>query len=196
MNFFGRIKNIFNNKEKRMENLISFLIILVITLIVINKILKQDDNNKEIVDYTNETGVELATSNYSSGNVSSEFEKKLENILGKINGVGKVSVLLTYSESSSIVPIYNISQSTSTTEEKDTSGGTRTITSEDNKKDVITDSSSNIVTEKQIMPKIEGAIITAQGVKDSNTKANIISAVEAVTGLANHKIQVFEMGDE
>lgn len=196
MNFFGRIKNMFNNKEKRIENLISFLIILVITLIVINKILKQYNNNKESVDYTNEIGVELATSNYYSGSISSEFEKKLENILGKINGVGKVSVLLTYSESSSIVPIYNTSQSTSTTEEKDTSGGTRTITSEDNKKDVITDSSSNIVTEKQIMPKIEGAIITAQGVKDSNTKANIISAVEAVTGLANHKIQVFEMGDE
>ncbi len=196
MNFLGRIKNIFNNKEKRMENLISFLIILVITLIVINKILKQDNNNKENVDYTNEIGVELATSNYSSGSISSEFEKKLENILKKINGVGDVSVLLTYSESSSIVPIYNTSQSTSITEEKDTSGGTRTITSEDNKKDVITDSSSNIVTEKQIMPKIEGAIITAQGVKDSNTKANIISAVEAVTGLANHKIQVFEMGDE
>ncbi len=196
MNFLGRIKNIFNNKEKRMENLISFLIILVLTLIVINKILKQDNNNKENVDYTNEIGVELATSNYSSGSISSEFEKKLENILKKINGVGDVSVLLTYSESSSIVPIYNTSQSTSITEEKDTSGGTRTITSEDNKKDVITDSSSNIVTEKQIMPKIEGAIITAQGVKDSNTKANIISAVEAVTGLANHKIQVFEMGDE
>lgn len=196
MSFLERIKNIFNNKEKRMENLISFLIILVITLIVINKILKQNDNNKEIVDYTNQTGVELANSNYSSESVSDEFEKKLEKILEKINGVGKVSVLLTYSESSSIVPIYNISQSTSTTEEKDTSGGTRIITSEDNKKDVITDSSSNIVTEKQIMPKIEGAIITAQGAKDANTKSNIIAAVEAVTGLANHKIQVFEMGDE
>ncbi len=194
MIFLEKIKNIFNNKEKRMENLISFLIILVITLIVINKILKEDDNNKEIVDYTNETGVELASSN--SENFSNDFEKKLENILGKIDGVGKVSVLLTYSESSSIVPIYNTSQSTSTTEEKDTSGGTRTITSEDNKKDVITDSSSNIVTEKKVMPKIEGAIITAQGVKDSNTKSNIIAAVEAVTGLANHKIQVFEMGDE
>ena len=121
---------------------------------------------------------------------------KLENILTKINGVGKVSVLLTYSESSTVVPIYNISQSTSTTEEKDTSGGTRTITSEDNKKDVITDSSSNIVTEKQIMPKIEGAIITAEGAKDANIKSNIIVAVEAVTGLANHKIQVFEMGGD
>lgn len=198
MKFFQKIKNIFNNKEKRMENLISFLIILVITLIVINKIIKEDDTSKEINDYKNEAGVELATSKSVSqnNNFSNEFEKKLENILEKINGVGKVSVLLTYSESSSIVPIYNTSQSTSTTEEKDTSGGVRTVISEDNKKDVITDASSNIVTEKQVMPKIEGAIITAQGANDSNIKSNIISAVEAVTGLANHKIQVFEMGDE
>ena len=44
------------------------------------------------------------------------------------------------------------------------------------------------------MPVIEGAIITAQGAKDSNVKSSIVSAVEAVTGLAVHKIQVFEMG--
>ncbi len=195
MDFFSRIKNIFNNKEKRVENLISFLIILVITLIFINKILKGDEKKAE-VDYTNESGVELALDNDEINVSYNEFEMKLENILTKINGVGKVSVLLTYSESSTVVPIYNISQSTSTTEEKDTSGGTRTITSEDNKKDVITDSSSNIVTEKQIMPKIEGAIITAEGAKDANIKSNIIVAVEAVTGLANHKIQVFEMGGD
>ncbi len=193
MAWIERIKNIFCNKEKRVENLVSFLIILIITLIFINKILKDDDSTKK-TDYVNETGVELA----SSENVktsSDELEKKLENILKKVNGVGNVSVLLTYSESGSVIPIYNISQSTSTTEEKDTSGGTRTIVSEDNKKDVITDSSSNMVTEKKVMPKIEGAIITAQGAKDPNIKSNIISAVEAVTGLANHKIQVFEMGE-
>lgn len=195
MDFFSRMKNIFNNKEKRVENLISFLIILVITLIFINKILKGDEKKKE-VDYTNQSGVELALDNDEINVSYNDFEMKLENILTKINGVGKVSVLLTYSESSTVVPIYNISQSTSTTEEKDTSGGTRTITSEDNKKDVITDSSSNIVTEKQIMPKIEGAIITAEGAKDANVKSNIIVAVEAVTGLANHKIQVFEMGGD
>ena len=149
MAWIERIKNIFCNKEKRVENLVSFLIILIITLIFINKILKDDDSTKK-TDYVNETGVELA----SSENVktsSDELEKKLENILKKVNGVGNVSVLLTYSESGSVIPIYNISQSTSTTEEKDTSGGTRTIVSEDNKKDVITDSSSNIVTEKKVI---------------------------------------------
>ena len=191
MAWVERIKNIFSNKEKRVENLVSFLIILIITLIFINKILKEDDTTKK-TDYVNETGVELA----SSDNVktsSDELEKKLENILKKVSGVGNVSVLLTYSESDSIIPVYNVSQSTSTTEEKDTSGGTRTIVSEDNKKDVITDSSSNIVTEKKVMPKIEGAIVTAEGAKEPNIKSNIISAVEAVTGLANHKIQVFKM---
>lgn len=191
MKFLERVKNIFTNKEKRVENLVSFLVILVITLIFINKIL-QNDTVKTDDDYKNEIGVELA----SSEPITNDLETKLENILSQISGVGKVSVLLTYSESSSIVPIYNSSQSTSTTEEKDTSGGTRTITSEDNKKDVITDSSSNIVTEKQIMPKIEGAIVTAQGAKNSEIKSNIILAVEAVTGLGNHKIQVFEMGED
>ena len=44
------------------------------------------------------------------------------------------------------------------------------------------------------MPVIEGAIITAQGASNANVKSSIVSAVEAVTGLAVHKIQVFEMG--
>lgn len=40
---------------------------------------------------------------------------------------------------------------------------------------------------------MEGAIITAEGASSSEVKANIVQAVEAVTGLASHKIQVFEM---
>ena len=190
---FEKIKKIFTNKEKRIENLVSFLIILVITLIIVNKIL---NNKKENNDFTNQTGVELATSTKTESENENDLEKRLENILEKINGVGKVSVLITYSESSTVVSIYNVNSSTSIIEEKDTSGGTRTTETENNQKDVITDSSSNIVTEKVIMPSIEGAIITAQGANDSNVKNNIISAVEAVTGIATHKIQVFEMGDD
>lgn len=51
------------------------------------------------------------------------------------------------------------------------------------------------VTQSVITPKIEGAIITAVGAKDSNIKANIVQAIEAATGLATHKIQVFEMAN-
>ena len=189
-----KIKNIFTNKEKRVENLISFLIILIITLIVINKILKSDDEPKE--DYKNEIGVELATISNNSNFSDDNLEKRLEKILEKIEGVGKVSVSITYSEASSIVPVYNINSSTSTTEETDTSGGTRKVQNEKKQKDIITDSGSNIITEKILSPKIEGAVITAKGASDGKVKSNIIDAVTAVTGIPAHKIQVFEMGDD
>ena len=45
-----------------------------------------------------------------------------------------------------------------------------------------------------VSPKIEGAVITAQGASNIEVKSNIILAVEAVTGIGSHKIQVFEMG--
>lgn len=191
-----KIKKIFENKEKRIENLISLLIILVITLIVINKILDTGGNNvnseKESFDIQNEVGVELAKNNRDL--VSTDLEKRLENILSKISGVGNVSVLLTYKESQALVPIYNINSSTSTVEEKDTSGGSRITETENMQKDVVTvTGDSNIITEKCITPIIEGAIITASGADDINIKCNIISAVEAVTGIAVHKIQVFKM---
>lgn len=184
-----KIKKIFFDKEKRVENLIAFLIILVITLIIINKILKDD---KKENDVQNSVGVELAQE--ENIDYSNNLERRLEEFLSKIDGVGDVSVLITYSEGSSIVPIYNINSSVSTTEETDTSGGKRRVETETNEKNIVTDSKSNIVTEKTVMPVIEGAIITAQGASNSVVKSNIISAVEAVTGIATHKIQVFEMG--
>ena len=102
------IKKIFMNKEKRVENLVSFLIILIITVIVINKILKEDNTQKQ-ENYKNEIGVELASKKDDENSI--DLEKRLENILSKISGVGNVSVLLTYKESGSIVPLYNINSS-------------------------------------------------------------------------------------
>ena len=91
---------------------------------------------------------------------------------------------------------YNETKTESTTEEKDTEGGTRNVTQTDTQKEIAYTSESGQsapITEKIIMPTIEGAIITAEGASNVNVKANIISATQAVTGLATHKIQVFQM---
>ena len=118
------------------------------------------------------------------------------NILETINGVGKVKVLLKYSESSQVVAMYNETNSENKTEENDGDGGTKNSTETETKREIVyTDENgtSKPITEKLIMPVIEGAIITAQGASNANIKSSIVSAVEAVTGLAIHKIQVFEM---
>ena len=126
----------------------------------------------------------------------SDLEQRLESILAKIQGVGEVQVFINYSETSEVVAMYNENSKTSTTEETDTSGGIRKIQETDTQKDIIYQEEDGVktpMTKKIIEPKIEGAIITAKGANQIDTKTNIIQAVEAVTGLATHKIQVFEM---
>ena len=74
--------------------------------------------------------------------------------------------------------------------------GNRKISQVSSKKEVIyqeVNGEKVPVTQSIINPKIEGAIVTASGASSSNVKTNIVQAVEAVTGLATHKIQVFEM---
>ena len=135
----------------------------------------------------------------SSESTYDENEEKLANILSNIAGVGKVKVLLTYSQTSTYVPLYNENLRESNTTETDSSGGSRTVAESDSEKEVIykEDNSGNRepVTQSIISPKIEGAIITAEGADNAEVKSAIVQAVEAATGLATHKIQVFKMSN-
>ena len=205
--FKDKLKNLINkdaeneegNDKKKIENLVFFVVILIITIVIINIIWndKGKNNSKEITD----TSKKLATTEQNTitnNNITTtgELEEKLKNILTKIQGVGEVEVCLNYSESSEIVAMYNENSKVSNTEETDTSGGTRKIQETDTQKDIIykeENGEKTPITQKIIEPKIEGAIITAKGANNANTKNNIIQAVEAITGLATHKIQVFEM---
>ena len=95
--------------------------------------------------------------------------------------------------------MYNENIKETSTEEQDESGGTRVITENDVQKDVIyqeDNGQKTPITQKTINPKIEGTIITAEGASNINVKENIIQAVSAATGIASHKIQVFEMSKQ
>lgn len=154
---------------------------------------------KKIIGYSNEEkNVRVGNAIQVSSNTNEdELEQRLENILGKIEGVGKVKVMLTYSESSTFRPVYNEDSKISNTNETDSNGGTRVISETDSQKEVIfkenSDGTKEPVTQSVVSPKIEGAVVAAQGANSSSVKASIIQAIEAATGLATHKIQVFKM---
>lgn len=189
-------------QKKKLENLIFFGIILIITILAINFIWNSD-NKKDNKSENTTSGKQLATLNNTQNeqievttNEKNQLENKLKEILGKIQGVGDVDVFINYSESSQVMPMYDENSKTSTTEETDTSGGVRKIEETDTQKNIVyqeQDGEKTPIIQKTIEPKIEGAIITAKGANDANIKTNIIQAVEAVTGLATHKIQVFVM---
>ena len=184
------------SNKKKIENTAFLVLILIITLIVINTIWrdKKDITNNEKKS-TNSISDKILANDDTILQGKTELEERLENILSTIKNVGKVNVLINYSESSSIEALYNESTTTSSTEEGDSSGGTRNVTETETKKDIVYSEKSGSkepVTNKTLMPAVQGAIITAEGANDATVKANIISAVGAVTGLSIEKIQVFE----
>ena len=191
-------KDLFKKKEdgkdnkRQIENIVVFIIILIITVLIINNMWSSDDKKEE---KENETDTKVLAQSESTE--QDNLEQKLENILSTINGVGDVNVLIKYSESSTVIAMYNETSSESNTEENTGDGGSKNITETESKKEIVytdEDGKNVPITEKVVMPVVEGAIITAQGAGNANVKASIVSAVEAVTGLAVHKIQVFEMG--
>lgn len=185
------------NNKKKIENLVFFIIILIITIVIINIIWNDKNTSKNVKEV--DTNKKLATTNQVQvEQVSKEdtLSQKLEAILSQIQGVGEVKVFINYSESSEVVAMYNENSKSSTTEETDTSGEIRKVQETDSQKDIIYQENNGTktpMTKKVIEPKIEGAIITAKGANNIDVKTNIIQAVEAATGLATHKIQVFEM---
>ncbi len=190
------VKKTEGNPKKTIENLVVFVIILVVTIVAINMIWKEDKQNPSKQDDTKVLAQKNQTIQEKESQVveQNELEQKLEAILSKIEGAGNVEVLITYSQSSELVPVYNESSTVSTTEESDQQGGTRRIEENTTQKEVIYEENSGqkeLVTQKVINPKVEGAIILAEGAEDSTVKTNIVQAVEAVTGIATHKIQVF-----
>ena len=200
--FKDKIKEFFRKEEgdnkKQIENLVVFVIILIVTILIINMVWKDDNKSK----LTNDTYTKLAEKTNTSSNKdeTSEYnlEKNLEDILGKISGAGKVKVLITYTESTQVVPLSNENYKETQTEESDKAGGNRKINEIDKSTEIIyqeANGKKEIITQKLVMPKIEGALILSTGANSSNVKNNIIQAVEALTGLANHKIQVLQMED-
>lgn len=193
--FQSLIKSEDGKSKKNLENAIVFVIILVVTIIIINTIWGGNESKKE-EKTTQDNSVQLVNSDVESVETSGDTEKSIKQILSKINGVGKVEVLITYSESSQVVAMYNEKNNESQTKEEDKSGGTRTIQGNTTDKEIVYKEENGKkvpVTEKVVMPKMEGALIVAEGANNAEVKTNIIQAVEALTGLATHKIQVLEM---
>ena len=109
------------NSKKTIENLIVFLVLLIITIVSINLIWGK--SQEENYENPAEDDYKVLAENSNESNISQtqeyNLEEELEDILSKISGVGKVQVLITYSETSEVVAMQNENKNTSKTEESD-----------------------------------------------------------------------------
>lgn len=77
-------------KDRKTENLVLFVILMIITVLLMNQILKKEPQKEDENKLSGSTLAEAVS--------STPIEQKLENMLEKIDGVGDISILLTYKD--------------------------------------------------------------------------------------------------
>jgi len=184
-NIFVRLKESINkngNRKKSIENLVIFLVAIVIIISCIGYIFNDD---------------EIVVETYSNINDIFDpevFEDKLNKILSNIDGAGNVEVMISYKTGIETVPLLDTKDNKTLTE--DNTGGAIRRTQQDLiETSIIFNQENNGSKEpyisKTIMPQVEGVIVTCEGGGNTVVKGNIVKAVQAVTGIDAEKIQVF-----
>lgn len=133
----------------------------------------------------------------ASGGLSYEeqLERRIQELLKHVDGVGKVDVMVVLKASAQKVIHTDGNTTYSLTEETDSSGNRRRSESREETRDTVQSSvggQNTPVIEKEICPEISGIIISASGGGSPSVCAEISGAMEALFGLPPHKIKVLK----
>ena len=115
-------------------------------------------------------------------NFYEETSVRLEEILSKIKGAGKVSVMFILENNGEITPVYNKKTSTDDTNKRNDTESTAVLFGQG------TNQQPYILEEKN--PQISGIIVVAEGADNENVKIEIFEAVRALLGVPSHRIKV------
>lgn len=184
--FMQKIKE---KKLKRSDWLILVLagiLILIIALPTDTKEKKQAEKSKENISKENNT-MEAS---------KDEIERKLEDILEKIDGAGDVKVMITYQDSGTQVVEKDKNTSENSLEESDSTGGVRSTKEQQLQESTVyeeADAGNTPFVSKELLPNVEGILIVASGGDNQKVKQNISEAVLALFQVEAHRIKIVKM---
>ena len=191
-------KNLFKKGNKKNLYGLFILFIAGVALLILSKTIfssfprleKQSPDNPGII-----------APNFSNDEKDTSYEemltKRLEDILSLMDGAGRVKVMLTLSYGNEVILASDTVSEESVTSETDAAGAQRTIDQQKNDRRTVlvkqNDGGEKPIVLKEIMPRVEGVIIMAQGGDNIAVKAALINAVQTVLGIEIHKVQVSKM---
>ena len=180
MNYLETMKNILKDKKKKKENMIFIAVLLVVLLISINYIFSDTKKEQKGIEIDNNTN-EKVDNNTQSQNTNT-LEERLTQIINQVDGISDVSLIINYKDSGKSEYVFNTKE---------------TIAEEGNvlnlEKEIAYNESSgqkSAIKTSQNNPQIEGVIIVAKGIENSENKQKIQSAIASLLGIASYKVQV------
>ena len=121
-------------------------------------------------------------------------KEELTTILSKIEGVGEVSVMISFESGEVQVPAINSTTQISETRESDTQGGTRDINQQNDGSTIVMSTNNNnnepfII--KTYNPPIIGVVVVAEGAESNKVKYDIQMAISGLYDLTFDKVNVY-----
>lgn len=178
-----------HDKKKTIEKIIIVLIIGVVFMVIGD--FRANDNESDCKD-----GYIQDVQQHETSSPQKSLEKNMEDILGKIEGAGKVKVMITYKTSKEVVHQIEEKEVINDTKEEDGGGGIRITKQRELSPNVIFEEhngAKQAVVKKEIEPLIKGVVVVAEGADDDNVRMNLQMAAKILTDIPIHKISVFVM---
>jgi len=175
-----------NNNGEFVRNILVLLIIGVMVFILADIMGSGRNKEANIIKSVNDESYNNMPNDYTT-----VLERKLEDILSRLKGVGEVKVMITLEETEEVVPAFNTTKNNETTKETDSQGGTREIIREDMTIQVVTGDEGSPIVLKEIKPTIRGVIVIAEGADDLSVKEILYEAVKTALGIPGNRVEVY-----
>lgn len=120
-------------------------------------------------------------------------EEALEEILGKVAGVGRVEVYIRYGDRGTVVVEKDENTSEEQVEETDRNGGKRKTTTIQRQQQTIYGDQEVPLVVQELLPAVEGILVVAEGGGNEAVKKQIEKTMMALFGLEAHKISIMKM---
>lgn len=185
--FTEKMKHMKMKKDQILILFLSGILLLIITIPTNDRKDKKKEEDRGVV-WENSSNDNIEYAQY--------LEKKLENILAKIDGAGEVAVMVTMATSAEQVVEKDMEISDELIMEADSQGGERTTNQSSRSETAIYNGEENGLpyVSKEISPKVEGVVVIADGGDNAVVVKNITESVQALFGIESHKIRIVKKG--
>lgn len=141
-----------------------------------------------------ETAVKAETVKLKTLDEEEYLAKRLETMLGQINGVGAVDVSIRLEGSTVSEYAVNVTTGKRVTDENDQEGARRVTTDQSESGQLVVVRAEQgyeiPVMEREISPAVAGVLVVAEGARDPRIKAQLFQATQTALGVEAHKILV------
>lgn len=174
-----------SEKIKKIKHF-DIILVVILSLVILMVLFGDFGKNDQVVN-----------TQASTGDYATTLEGRLSQALSSINGAGSVDVMITLDGTSELVLAYTTDSKNNSTQNTTSNGSiSKTETNNSSTSPIIitANGTSTPLVLTEILPKVKGVIVIAQGANDIRVKLDILKAVQALLGVSSSQVEIFVKG--